>query len=120
MALFTDTVTIYNKVSDSEWKRIVVKGVQWSDRHERKNADGVVSVARYVSVTFPRGTYEGLEIVPDEENCIVYGEVADAVTGERGSRISDLRERYPRSGIIKAVSDNSGRTHLKNIKAVLV
>ena len=26
--LFTDTVTIYNKISDSEWKRTVVKGVQ--------------------------------------------------------------------------------------------
>ena len=35
MALFTDTVTIYNKISDSEWKRTVVKGVQWSDKTEK-------------------------------------------------------------------------------------
>ena len=34
--LFTDTVTIYNKIYDSEWKRTVVKGVQWSDKTEKK------------------------------------------------------------------------------------
>ena len=52
MALFTDTVTIYNKISDSEWKRTVVKGVQWSDKTEKKNENGKISIARYASVTF--------------------------------------------------------------------
>lgn len=56
MALFTDTVTIYNKISDSEWKRTVVKGVQWSDKTEKKNENGKISIARYASVTFPVGT----------------------------------------------------------------
>ena len=51
--LFTDTVTIYNKISDSEWKRTVVKGVQWSDKTEKKNENGKISIARYASVTFP-------------------------------------------------------------------
>lgn len=51
--LFTDTVTIYNKIYDSEWKRTVVKGVQWSDKTEKKNENGKISIARYASVTFP-------------------------------------------------------------------
>ena len=34
MAMFTDTITLYNKVSDTEWKRTVVTGVQWADKTE--------------------------------------------------------------------------------------
>ena len=30
MAIFTDVVTIYNKISDSEWERTVVSGVLWT------------------------------------------------------------------------------------------
>lgn len=48
--LFTDTVTIYNKISDSEWKRTVVKGVQWSDKTEKKNENGKISIALYLEV----------------------------------------------------------------------
>ncbi len=50
MALFTDTVTIYNKISDSEWKRTVVEGVQWSDKTEKQNDNGKISIARYAVV----------------------------------------------------------------------
>ena len=46
MALFTDTVTIYNKISDTEWKRTVVDGVQWADKYDKQNADGKIIVAR--------------------------------------------------------------------------
>lgn len=120
MALFTDTVTIYNKISDNEWKRTVVSGVQWADKTDKSSADGVISIARYASVTFPEGTYEELLINPsNEEDCIVYGAVKDVVTGTRGQRISDLLKKYPKSGTIKAVNDNSNRDCLKNIKVVV-
>ena len=121
MAVFTDTVTIYNKISDMEWKRTVVEGVQWSDKVDKKNADGVIDVARYASVTFPEGTYEGLVLNSyNNEDCIVYGTVEDVVGGNRGTRLSDLLEKYPRSGIIQSVNDNSNRTFLKNIKVAVV
>lgn len=120
LALFTDTVTIYNKISDTEWKSTIVKGVQWSEKTEKQNSDGVISVARYVSVTFPEGTYDGLTLnSSNEEDAIVYGAVNDAVSSDRGSRISDLLEKYPRSGRIKSVNDNSNRDFLKNIKVVV-
>ena len=120
MALFTDTVTIYNKISDTGWKRTVVEGVQWADKTEKKNSDGILSVVRYASVTFPEGTYEGLTLNSySEEDAIVYGAVNDVVSGDRGSRISDLLEKYPRSGRIKSVNDNSNRDFLKNIKVVV-
>lgn len=120
MALFTDTVTIYNKISDAEWKRTVVPGVQWSGGADRKNVGGRMNAARYMSVTFPESTYEGLTLnASNEEDCIVLGEVTDEVTGEKGSRISDLLEKYPRSGLIRQVNDNSNRDYLKNIKVVV-
>lgn len=120
MAVFTDTVTIYNKISETEWKRTVVSGVQWANKTERKNEGGKVSVARYVSITFPEGTYEGLKLdASREEDAIVYGAVEDTVTGEKGHRISDLLKKYQKSGTIKAVNDNSARDYLKNIKVVV-
>lgn len=121
--LFTDSVTIYNKITTEgtdSWTRTVVHGVQWSDKTSKTNSEGKISIARYVSVTFPEGTYEGLTLnAANEEDAIVYGEVTDAVTGAKGARISDLLERYPKSGRIKAVNDNSNRDMLKNIKVVL-
>lgn len=118
-ALFTDTVTIYNKISDAEWKRTVVEGVQWSGKNDKANMNGRISIAHYVSVTFPQGTYENLTLDPDnEEDCIVLGEISDVV-GKDGSSIEDLLVKYPDSGLIKAVNDNSKRTFLPNIKVVL-
>ncbi len=120
MALFTDTVTIYNKISDTEWKRTVVEGVQWTDKVEKQNADGIISVAQYASVTFPEGTYEDLVLSPyNEEDCIVKDAVTDVVDGTKGNRISDLMKKYPKSGRILSVNDNSNRTFLKNIKVVV-
>ena len=120
MALFTDTITLYNKISDSEWKRTVVKGVQWAEQYDKKNDNGKISVARYVSITFPNGTFQGLILEAGRtEDCIVYGEVRDVVNGEKGSRLSDLMKKYSRSGIIQTVNDNSNRDFLPNVKVVL-
>lgn len=119
-AVFTDTVTVYNQISDSEWKRTFVEGVQWSEKTEKQNNNGKLSIVKYVSVTFPEGTYEGLTFNPlNESDCIVLGIVEDVVTGEKGNRITDLLKKHPESGLIKAVKDNSSRDLLKNIKVVL-
>lgn len=120
MALFTDTVTVYNKISENEWKRTVVEGVQWSDKTEKQNNNGKISIARYVNITFPEGTYEDLTLdASHEEDCIVYGKIEDLVRDEKGMRISDLMKKYPKSGLVKSVNDNSGRDFLKNIKVVV-
>lgn len=120
MALFTDTVTIYNKISDSEWKRTVVEGVQWTDKTEKKNENGKIIIVRYASITFPDGTYDGLVLnSSNEEDCIVFGKVDDVVEDAKGKRISDLMKKYPKSGTIKSVNDNSSSDMLKNIKVVV-
>ena len=120
MALFTNTVTMYNKISETEWKRTVVDGVQWSDKTEKQNDNGKISIARYASITFPEGTYDGLVLSSsNEEDCIVYGAVDDVVEDVKGKRISDLMEKYQKSGIIQSVNDNSNRDMLKNIKVVV-
>lgn len=118
--MFTDTITLYNKISDSEWKRTVVEGVQWSDKSDKQNNSGKISVAKYVSITFPEGTYEGLVLnAGNEEDCIIYGAAEDVITGEKGNRVSDLLEKYPKSGRIQSVNDNNNRDFLKNIKVVV-
>ena len=120
MALFTDTVTIYNKISDTEWKRTVVDGVQWTDKEEKKNDNGKISIARYASVTFPQGAFEELTLdSANEEDCIVFGAIEDVVEDVKGSRISDLMRKYPKSGLIKSVNNNSNRDFIPNIKVVV-
>lgn len=128
---FNDTVTIYQKIINTtevggisteteSWTRTVVKGVQWADKYQRENVGGKISVARYASITFPEGTYEGITLEPNrEEDAIVYGEVSDTVNGTKGHRISDLLENHIRSGRIQSVNDNTNRDSLKNIKVVV-
>lgn len=92
----------------------------WSDKSEKSNDGGKISVARYANITFPQGTFEGLDLNPgSEDDCIVYGEIDDEITGKRGQRVSDLLEKYPKSGRIKSVNDNSNRAFLRNIKVVI-
>lgn len=101
------------------WKRSIIHGVQWSERADRSNEAGKISVAKYINVTFPEGTYESLDLKPaSEEDAIVYGVVEFEVTGARGARISDLLNLYS-GGRVNAVNDNSNRTFLKNVKVVL-
>lgn len=116
MALFTDTVTIFN----GEGSGRIVKGVQWSEKLEKSVSDKKLSVTKYISITFPQGTYEDIPFdLYDKNTCIVYGEVSDIITQERGHRITDLTKRYKRSGFVQSVNDNSGRSYLKNIKVVI-
>ena len=120
MAIFTDTVTVYKKISDGEWTSAVIRGVQWSDKSDKKNENGKISIARYASVTFPDGTYENLSLYPfGEEDCILYGTISDVIEDVKGKRISDLLKKYPKSGRIQSVNDNTNRDFCKNIKVVV-
>ena len=118
--MFTDTITLYNKISESEWKRTVVEGVQWSEKSDKQNNNGKISIAKYIQITFPESAYEGLVLhAGNEEDCIIYGEVEDFITGEKGNKVSDLLKKYPKSGRIQSVNDNSSCNFLKNIKVVI-
>ena len=118
--MFTDAITIYNKISDTEWNRTVVNGVQWSDKMEKSVNNGKVEVVKYASITFPKGTYENLTLESGREHdCIVHGTVEDEITGEKGKRVSDILNKYPKSGRIQSVKDNSGKSRLKHIKVVI-
>lgn len=129
LRLFNDDVTIYNKTitPDAEtgedivsWKRTVVHGVQWSDQYDKETNAGRLNVSRYAMITFPKGTFEGLDINPaNEEDAIVCGIVTDTVSDTKGHRISDLLKKYQKAGLIKATNDNTGRTYLPNLKVVI-
>lgn len=116
MVPFTDTVTIFNGLGPGT----VVENVQWTEKTDKKASDKKISVAKYISITFPQGTYENISFdLFDENTCIVYGAVKDVVTEERGSRISDLLKKHKRSGMLQSVNDNTNRNHLKNVKVVV-
>lgn len=116
--LGTDTITLFKKQSDGSFARFMVSGVQWSDKDEVVNPDGRVNVAKYANVTFFAGTFENLDLTNfSSEDAIFYGAITDKLVD---NRISALLKKYPKSGIIKSVKDNSNRDYLKNIKVVLV
>lgn len=116
--LGTDVITLFKKQRDGSFSRFVVSGVQWSDKDEVVNSDGRLNVTKYASVTFFAGTFENLGLTNfSSEDTIFYGVIEDELAD---NRISSLLKKYPRSGIIKSVKDNSNRYHLKNIKVVLV
>lgn len=118
-AIFTDTVTIFTSTDDETWSKKVVKGVQWSDKVEKVNSEGKISLAKYASVTFPEGTYNDVTLKADERTSIFLGEISGNPTATKGNRLSDFLETYPKSGRIKSVNDNTNRTLLKNIKVVV-
>lgn len=116
--LGTDTVTIFKKQPNGSFIRRVVDGVQWSDKDEVINSAGRVNVVKYVSITFFIGTFEGLDLTHfTEEDAIFYGNINDELAD---NKISTLLKKYPKSGVIKSVKDNSNKCYLKNIKVVLV
>jgi hypothetical protein len=116
--LGTDTITLFKKNPDGSFSRFVVDGGQWSDKDEVINSNGRVNVAKYVSVTFFAGTFESLNLTSfSSEDAMFYGVINDELAD---GRISNLLKKYPKSGIIKSVKDNSNRDYLKNIKVVLV
>ena len=119
--IFTDKVTLFNKISEDYWTSKLVEGVQWSDKTELDNNDGKISVARYAEITFPKGTYEDLILnASNEEDVLVMGDAtAFVVDGTKGKRISDLLKAYQHAGRIKAVDDNSNRDYLKNMKVTV-
>lgn len=120
MAVFTDTITLYQKIDEDTWTSTVISGVQWSPKTEKTVSDRVVVVSSYVQITFPEGTFEHIILDSSrEDDVIVKGVCKRLVNGQRGNRIADLMREYPESGRIKSVNDNSSRDFLKNIKVVI-
>ena len=135
MPLFTDTITIISQVSADKWlwdtfcfetaeiggyQVVTIKGVQWSDKVEKTNHNGIVSLKKYANITFPQGVYEHINFdMLDEEMSIFFGEPEVDIRDEKGHRISDFLEKYPKSGLIMAVNDNTNRSFLKNVKVVV-
>ena len=120
MALFTDTVTIYQKQNDGSTRRTVVSGVQWSDELDKSLATGRVNVSKLSKVTFPGSVLDQIDLSSfTEEDAIFLGELTDEVTDAAGHRLSDILAAHPKGGIIRGVNDNSNRDLLKNIKVVV-
>lgn len=118
MALFTDTVTVFQKQRDGSYRKTIVNGCQWSEKYEKTLQTGKLEMVKYVSITFVPPHLVDLETFCDED-AIFYGAIAATPTDTKRERLSDLMKRYPRSGIIRAVNNNLNRDMLKNLKVVL-
>jgi hypothetical protein len=134
-ALFTDTVTVITLVPLDEWlwdtfsfetseiggyQVVIIPGVQWSDERNRTNADGKVSIESNATITFPKEVYKHVNFERiDEETSVFFGRMEEEISDVKGHRLSDLLKRYPKSGIVKMVKDNTNRYMLPNVKVVL-
>lgn len=116
--MFTDTVTVYQKQEDSTYKVTVVENVQWSDKISKFIQDGKLQTVKTATITFKEPFKIDL-LNHSDEDAIFFGAVIEPITTEKGHRLSDLLKKYPKSGIIKEVNDNSNRTYLKNIKVMI-
>ena len=120
MALFTDTITAYQKQADGTYLRTVVSGVQWSDVTDKTLATGRLTIAKSANITFPEEVLSQISFATfTDEDAIFLGVLDDVITAERGHRLSDLIKTHPKSGIIRSVNDNSNRDLLKNVKVVV-
>ena len=117
MAVFTDTVTVFQK-QVTGYKRTVVNGCQWSEKIEKKLEGGKLQTVKTTTVTFIEPFSLDLSTFT-EEDAILLGNIDDTPINDKGGRLSDMIKRHPKSGIIRAVNDNSKRDHLKNIKVVI-
>lgn len=88
MSIFTDTVTIYHREGNG-WTRLVVEGVQWSDRYEKVVEAGRLSFVRFAIITFPGQTFSK-DMLDLDEDAIFLGELTEECIDERGMRVSDL------------------------------
>ncbi len=120
MALFTDTVTLFQKRNGS-WLRTVVHGVQWSDTTEKTVQTGQMAAAKSTTITFPEAVLGLIDLSAfTEEDAVFYGEISAVIDDStKAGRISTLLKNHPKSGIIRSVNDNSNRDLLKNIKVVI-
>lgn len=135
MALFTDTITLYNHLPDDTWQRTVIYGVQYTESIERiSSGDGKITRSEIVNVTIPESAECDREYMPyreflkkkdtsgywtlnppDNLDVIVYGEIDKEITAEY--RLKDLKSDYYCVTVV-SVSDGRNRDFLKNIKVV--
>lgn len=138
MALFTDVMTVYNYIEESQtWKRTVVKGVQWRhNKVEVSTSGGVQTEQKVESITidfqrdYGNETYvnhlEFNKLVDktgywtlNERDCadiVVLGESEQELGIDY--KIADLKNEFQYVGTVLSVSDNRNRTLLRHIKVV--
>lgn len=118
--LFIDTVTVYNRCGDT-WRRTVLEGVQWTEKHEQSmDDDGALQMTEYATITIPfRPGYvpakqyqgRGFTFGLSNQDFIIYGDVPELITGSKS--LADLRKKYDVL-TISAVADNTKRAYLKH------
>lgn len=142
MALFTDTMTVYNYRYDEEkeldcWQRTVVKGVQWSHNRNEVNVSGNVQTANKVesiTIDFKKDYGNKPYLPPHEYRKLSSEEVEKHWTLETGkdilvlgisekevtcsADIEELKQDFQYVATVTAVSDNRSRPRLKHIKVV--
>ena len=136
MALFTDTMTVYNCIGENQWQRTVVKGVQWVHQEitvtTEKNAK-VKKTVKAISIDFGRNYGNAQYVEPrefekleDKKDCWTLNAESGldiVVLGEMTTELSEeYRPKHLRADMecatVTSVSDYRNRSFLKHIKAV--
>lgn len=136
MALFTDTMTVYNSIGESQWHRTVIRGVQWTEQEvsvtSEKNAK-VKKMVRSVTIDFGRNYGNARYVNPHQFELLKYKTGYWTLNPESGLDAivlgvcdQELSEEYRLKHLradagcatVISVSDNRNRSFLKHIKVV--
>ena len=136
MALFTDTMTVYNCIGECQWQRAVVKGVQWVNQEvtvtTEKNAK-VKKMVKAISIDFGRNygnaqyldprVFQKLEDKAGYWTLNAESGLDVVVLGEVSKELSEeYRPKHLRADMecatVTSVSDHRNRSFLKHIKVV--
>lgn len=122
MAIFTDTVTLYNHYKNNGadmWKKTVIEGCQWSQHRDLDiDTDGKLLIANYATVSIPLidgyvkpDDFEGQGFTfnPGNLDVIAIGNQSTVITDDN---INEVCQREEFATII-SVNDNTNRDHLK-------
>lgn len=136
MALFTDTMTVYNSIGECRWHRTVIRGVQWTHQEMSVTTETDAKVKKMVqSITIDCGRNYGnaryvdphqFDLLEDKTGYWTLNAETglDAVVlGECEKELSEkYRLKHLRADVgcatVTAVSDYRNRSFLKHIKVV--
>ena len=119
MAMFEDTVTVFQKQPDGSYRKTIVDDCMWSDQITKTVESGKLVLAKTATVTFRPPFSVDFKTFCDED-AIFFGKVAESPKNEKGKRLSDVLRKYgSKAGIVRGVNDNSNRDMLPNIKVTV-
>ena len=106
---YVHTITLYRKQPDGSFKREVLTECFWKSGIAATQSGTQASQSNIYTVRIPADKVEKGFCVTTGHDMVIYGECADEVSGEKGSRAAELLLAHkPLAFKVSAFTDNTG------------